>query len=113
VSKVYTRELARRYPTILSVAIHPGTVPTSLVSNLPLGHRIFINTGAMLTGGYLIPEQGAYSPLWGATADVAAVKSGELYEPVGVLTKQLDKDCKSDDLPARLWTWTEEQLKDF
>ncbi|TVY23159.1 putative oxidoreductase [Lachnellula hyalina] len=89
--KVYTRELARRYPAITTVAIHPG----------------------ITTGGYLTAAQGAYNEVWAATADAAKVKSGEMYEPVGVLTKQLNNDAKSDELAEKLWTWTEEQLEAF
>ena len=111
--KVYTRELARRYPAITTVAVHPGITSTDLVSNLPLGHRAFIKAGAIIAGGYLTAAQGAYNEVWAATADAAKVKSGEMYEPVGVLTKQLNNDAKSDELAGKLWTWTEEQLEAF
>jgi len=112
-SKVYIRELARRYPTIVSVAVHPGIVGTDLISGLSLGHRLLINAGAIFNGGFLQLAQGAYNEIWAATAHAAAVKSGEMYEPVGILTKQLDREAKSDDLAEELWAWTEEQLQEY
>lgn len=37
---VYAAELARRYPAITSVSIHPGVIDTGLVSNLPRLHKV-------------------------------------------------------------------------
>lgn len=67
----------------------------------------------MIAGGYLTPQQGAYNEIWAATADAAIVKSGEMYEPVGVITKQLNKDCESEVLAEELWKWTNEQLQNL
>ncbi|KAH8599167.1 hypothetical protein B0O99DRAFT_683148 [Bisporella sp. PMI_857] len=57
---------------------------------------------AILAGGYLTPTQGAYNEIWAAMADAAVVGSGEMCDPVGVLTKQLNKDAKSDELADKL-----------
>ncbi|GAB1198092.1 hypothetical protein APSETT444_007400 [Aspergillus pseudonomiae] len=39
---LYARELARRYPDITTVSVHPGVITTGLVENLGWAHRWFI-----------------------------------------------------------------------
>ncbi|KAE8162388.1 hypothetical protein BDV40DRAFT_288529 [Aspergillus tamarii] len=39
---LYTRELARRYPAITAVSVHPGVITTGLLENLGWAHRWFI-----------------------------------------------------------------------
>lgn len=40
---MYAAELARRYPSIKTVSVHPGVVNTALVSTLPRGHKMLIH----------------------------------------------------------------------
>ena len=105
---LYARELAARYPSITSFAIHPGVVKTSLVTDLTWSQKMLVflpNIGQMLT-----PEQGTYNLLWAITAKKEKIKSGGFYVPVGILSQ--DKTKASEDLELRktLWEWTEQQF---
>jgi hypothetical protein len=53
---VYAAELARRYPSIKTVSVHPGVVNTGLVSTLPLGHRMLIHGLNKLNVLDILPE---------------------------------------------------------
>jgi NAD(P)-dependent dehydrogenase (short-subunit alcohol dehydrogenase family) len=108
---VYARELARRVPEVTAIAVHPGVVGTGLAEHLT-GVQACLLRMATLAVGLLTPEQGAYTQLWAAFADRAEMKSGEMYEPVGVPTK-LNAKAQDEELAEALWTWTEEALKGY
>lgn len=108
---LYAAELARRYPNITSVSIHPGVVETGLVGNLGLGNKMLVYVANM--GKLLKPAEGAYNQLWAATAEKQKVVNGSFYEPVGVLSGKLDKAAKSEQLAGELWEWTENELKKY
>ena len=77
---VYAAELAKRYPDIATLAIHPGIIWTDMVKGLGLFDRLFI---WMATLGQLISShEGAYNSVWAATAETKTIKSGSFYEPV-------------------------------
>ncbi|MCJ1314165.1 hypothetical protein MMC25_007845 [Agyrium rufum] len=107
---VYTSELAKRYPEITSIAVHPGVIWTNLVTSLRLVDQLWVR---LTTLGQVIPEhEGAYNLEWAATAKKDNVKSGSFYEPVGVLGPQT-KISSDPKLGEELWAWTEEQLSSF
>ncbi|KAK4238696.1 hypothetical protein C8A03DRAFT_33296 [Achaetomium macrosporum] len=106
------RELARRYPAILSVSVTPGIVGTDLVNNLSLFHRSVAKLSAYLgQGGLIKPEDGAKSQLWCVGAPRSKIKSGEFYEPIGVLSKISTKYSTDMGLARRLWEWTDTELE--
>lgn len=51
---------------------------------------------------------GIINHLWAATS--LDVMSGGYYEPVGVPGKE-SKEARDEELSARLWEWTEGELK--
>lgn len=109
---LYARELARRYPDILAVAVHPGVVATDLVGDLGFFDRAFIYTTNF--GKLLKPEEGAYNQCWAATVARERIESGIYYEPVGKKEEgRLDKTAKDDVLAGRLWDWTANVLDVF
>ena len=109
---VYATELARRYPMITCMAVHPGVVGTGLVDAVSFWDRMLIyvtNPGKVMT-----PEQGVMNQLWAATTDKENLKSGEYYEPVGkVGTKPRDKESLDVELAERLWDWTAKELEKY
>lgn len=107
---LYARELARRYPAITCVSIHPGVVSTGLVENQTRGNRAFIYVTNI--GQLMKPEEGAYNQLWAATARKEELVNGGFYEPVGVLGK-LHRAAGDDALAEKLWEWTEEALGEY
>ncbi|KAF1829168.1 retinol dehydrogenase 14 [Decorospora gaudefroyi] len=108
---LYARELAARYPNILSFAIHPGVVKTALVTDLTWSQKMLVylpNIGKMLT-----PEEGTYNLLWAITAKRETVKSGGFYMPVGKLSNDKTKASEDPELKKKLWEWTEAELAEY
>ncbi|KAF1811313.1 NAD(P)-binding protein [Eremomyces bilateralis CBS 781.70] len=108
---LYADEIARRYPQILSVAIHPGVVKTNLVNDLPLAHRAFVHVMTYFV--QLELHEGVYNQLWASAADKGKMTSGEMYVPFGVSSKEKvgDKLANDKELAKKLWDWTEKELE--
>lgn len=107
---IYTAELAKRYPTVTAVAIHPGVVYTDLVEGLPFWDRWFVK---VTSGRSIAMEEGAHNTCWAATATRAdGLESGSVYYPVGVLMKHTQA-AADEDLWKRLWEWTQKELESW
>ena len=126
---LFTRELARRYPAIISVAIHPGGVATNLMDQMIKDHP-YITTLMMPFWKLLATpaDRGAWNQTWAATATVKGkpwtkrvseaerrtplpeVSNGSYYMPVMRDVTQSTLGRHSD-LAGKLWDWTEEQLR--
>ncbi len=108
---VYAAELARRYPSITSVSLHPGVVKTDLVGNLGFKDKALVyvpNLWKLVT-----PEEGVLNQLWAAAgAKKADLENGAFYMPVGIQSNsQLDSTAKDQKLATELWEWTERVLE--
>lgn len=108
---LFTEELTRRFPEILSVAIHPGAVATNLAN--PLVERsmfaryLFAPFLSLIT---VSVQNGARNQLWAATAPRDTVKAGKYYEPVGKeKTPSYNKAKK--DVAQTLWDWSEKEVQ--
>jgi NAD(P)-dependent dehydrogenase (short-subunit alcohol dehydrogenase family) len=105
----YTRELARRYRAIKSVAIHPGSVGTNLVSG-PIASYPYV--GWLLRRLHPIMtvsvQKGALNQLWASVSPDA--KSGHFYYPVAKDFPGSDL-VRDDSKALELWEWTEAELK--
>ena len=109
---LFAQELAKRYPTITSVAVHPGIIHSDLWG--PLQHtasftvRWLMAASAFLVGTSM--EVGVRNQLWAATCKKGEVVSGGFYKPVGYLSRgaPLAQDTK---LARELWEWTEKELE--
>ncbi|KJZ79560.1 hypothetical protein HIM_01029 [Hirsutella minnesotensis 3608] len=108
-------EMRRRHPQITSVAVHPGTIRTSLITELGVFNRLLIflaNPRGMAT-----PRQGSFNTLWAATAaDVpdkisqgVERKRAAFFVPVGK-PNQGDGKCWDSNLAGRLWDWTSKKV---
>ncbi|KAI1389136.1 oxidoreductase [Hypoxylon trugodes] len=106
---LYARELARRYPKVLSFSLTPGVVSTSLVSDLGLLDKGIVYVSQL--GQVLTPEQGTFNHLFAISAPRDSLKPGAFYEPVGKLSKMETARSKDPDLPGQLWDWTEKELE--
>ncbi|KAJ7611597.1 oxidoreductase [Roridomyces roridus] len=107
---LYAVELARRYPQITSVSIHPGVVRTGLVSGQGMFSKALIYITNPLST--MTPVDGARNQLWVATADKQSIINGEYYEPVGKRGKHARKS-RDVALAGKLWDWTENELGSF
>jgi hypothetical protein len=109
---VYAAELARRYPKLLSVSVHPGLVSTDNINNMPGPKKALAYFVGFVTGtGATTPEQGALNMLWATGAKRSDIVNGGLYYPIGVLTNdKLDKIATSQEFANGLWQWTQEAI---
>lgn len=112
---VYAAELARRYPQLLAVSVHPGVVETELVTKLPWIKKHFVYGSNYVQGiSMLTPEQGCLNQIWAATARETEVVNGGFYTPIGVLRNDmLDHDAKDPEIAKKLWDWTNEVVAGF
>lgn len=111
---LYSKELARRYPAVTAVAVHPGYVHTGLSNTMNDNHllaRVVTAVWGRFSG--VDVDKGVKNQLWAATATrKGAVESGAYYEPVG--KKSAGSAYARDGLLAgRLWDWTEGELRDW
>jgi NAD(P)-dependent dehydrogenase (short-subunit alcohol dehydrogenase family) len=108
---IYARELAARYPKILSFSITPGVVSTGLVNDLGLADRALVylpNIGRVKT-----PEEGTHNLLWAIGAPRGDIKGGVFYEPVGRVSTMETKPIRDPELGGKLWEWTEAELREW
>ncbi|KAJ7257889.1 oxidoreductase [Mycena haematopus] len=107
---LYASELARRYPQITSVSIHPGVVRTDLLST----QSGLVRALSWMTHPFsmLTPEEGAYNTLWAATANKSKIVNGEYYEPVGRPGGHARKS-RDQKLAKQLWEWTDKELDGY
>jgi NAD(P)-dependent dehydrogenase (short-subunit alcohol dehydrogenase family) len=107
---LYASELAKRHPWLTTASLEPGTVWTSLLSNLGWVDRMFLIAA---TWGKTVPlYEGTYNTCWAATAEKSGIESGKMYKPVGVKVKGIQY-INDEDLAGRLWVWTEKELENF
>lgn len=106
---LHAKQLAKRYPSIKTVAVHPGIVNTNLTMILKGSSKLarIISPVVAYFSGVSV-EKGVLNQLWGAVG--AGVESGQYYEPVGVGGKgsPLTED---GGLAEKLWVWTERELE--
>lgn len=106
----YTQQLAKRYPAIKCVAVHPGSVSTGLSVGMKNSYGSWIAWPIKFFSIFLTVsvQQGTLNQLWAATSPLA--KSGHFYYPVA---KDFpgSAQVRDEKLSERLWEWTEEELK--
>lgn len=107
---LYASELARRYPSIITVSVHPGSVNTGLSNHgTSLAKTLFY-----LFTIFRLKEapEGSWNQLWAATADKKKITSGEYYVPVAVVGSRHEA-AKNKQLAEELWKWTEKELENY
>ncbi|OQV02161.1 hypothetical protein CLAIMM_07401 [Cladophialophora immunda] len=108
---LYARALAKRYPNITSVAIHPGYIKTDLFAGVSFLTALPVRL--MAAGHWTSVEEGPYNQTWAATTAKQGLEDGAYYVPIatkGVLETPAAKD---DALADKLWEWTEKELALF
>jgi NAD(P)-dependent dehydrogenase (short-subunit alcohol dehydrogenase family) len=107
---LFAKELARRYPSIKSVSIHPGRVQTNLLNHF--FENLTFTSAFQKTYDFfdsVSVEKGVYNQLWAAVGDKDRVKSGEYYSPVGKGGGQ-SAPGKDMQLAGKLWEWQEAEF---
>ncbi|KAK2855700.1 hypothetical protein FQN49_004926 [Arthroderma sp. PD_2] len=102
-------EMARRYPDIMSVSIHPGIILTALYDQAKASTFVIRYGVSFLTPFASSEKNGVCNHLWAAGCERSQLRNGEYYTPVGIQAwkNQLVHD---EDTARRLWEWTEEQI---
>ncbi|KAI1810644.1 hypothetical protein GGS20DRAFT_589328 [Poronia punctata] len=102
------RELARRYPSLTTVAVHPGRILTGMATSLAK-ESLLVRYSTPIAKWICVPVSvGIRNHSWAATS--AEVVSGKYYEPVGVPDKE-SKVAKDEELSSKVWKWMENELK--
>jgi NAD(P)-dependent dehydrogenase (short-subunit alcohol dehydrogenase family) len=105
---LYARTLAQHYPSITSVALHPGYIRTDLFAQTTAFDRLPV---VILARGKWVPvEQGCWNQVWAATTPKEKLQNGAYYEPVAEEVVPETKFGRDDELAERLWEWTEKEL---
>lgn len=109
---LFAAELARRYPSITSVSVHPGLVASDLYNGTQATNGI---AGAMLPSLKLLlfrsVRSGTLNQLWAAAgARRDELVNGAYYTPVGYRTKG-NRFVVDGVLAKRLWEWTEKEVE--
>jgi NAD(P)-dependent dehydrogenase (short-subunit alcohol dehydrogenase family) len=108
---LYPVELARRYPSITSVAVHPGFIKTDLHAHEGFLDRKIVS---IVSGGnWISVEEGPYAQTWAATTDKKGLENGAYYEPVGVKVQPTTALAKDKALAKKLFEWTETELATY
>lgn len=107
---LYARELSRRHPAILSLAVHPGVIATGLVTGMSFFNRLILYS--MFFRKMTSAEEGIWNTLWATSVAREKVENGAVYEPVGVKGK-LDKKMEDDNLAREVWEWTQKELEAY
>ncbi|KAI5819102.1 hypothetical protein BZA77DRAFT_385614 [Pyronema omphalodes] len=111
---LHAKELARRYPQIISVSCHPGVIISDLYKTF-VGDSRIMGLGVSAIKCFATPvEKGALNQLFCATMPV---ENGGYYVPVGRLAEKAwwhekpSRFAKDDKLAEKLWEWSEEEVK--
>lgn len=110
---VYARELAKRYPKITAVSIHPGISTTGLLNNQSALKRRFVHTTAWMRGLDVLPPEKAFlNQLWAAAgADKDKLVNGGYYTPIGVCSDdEVKGEARDPTVAEKLWEWTQAAL---
>jgi NAD(P)-dependent dehydrogenase (short-subunit alcohol dehydrogenase family) len=101
---LYPAELARRYPNITFVSVHPGVIKTGIITGLSTFNRYF--TELTTYGSQVTVQEGAKNQLWASSIAKSDLVNGEFYEPVGKPGGHTQAS-KNEALRGQLYDWTE------
>lgn len=108
---LFTKELARRYPNIKSVAVHPGRVKSQLTDQWLTGNFSVMGTFQKVVDVLIETpvEKGALTQLWTVAVKKENLKNGAYYQPVAKEGGETGT-AKNMKLARKLWEWTEEEF---
>ncbi|PGH07480.1 hypothetical protein GX51_01781 [Blastomyces parvus] len=108
---ILAAQLARLYPQITSVSVHPGLVQTNLYSSTKSSNPL-VRYGTIIAGPLFAgEEEGALNHLWAAGVEKQQLTNGAYYEPVGVRARNWF--AEDENVGNELWTWAEGEVRDW
>lgn len=110
---MYAKQLAKRYPKILTVSLHPGRVATTITDGFVAGGGLasWVQTIYDFAIAPLSIEQGAATQIWASTWNREDLVSGEYYTPIGKPNGKMSANVKSLKAQEELWDWQEAEFK--
>lgn len=109
---LFASELARRYPELTSVAVHPGAVDSGLYGHTKdLSSMMNYSLTALGSMFFRTVATGALTSLWAAGSPKDRLENGAYYTPVGYRSNGTAV-VQNAELAKRLWNWTESQVAD-
>ncbi|PLN80296.1 putative short-chain dehydrogenase/reductase family protein [Aspergillus taichungensis] len=105
---LFAAELARRYPELLSVSLHPGAVSSPLYEHTKASGAVARLSVAALFAVLRSIRSGALNQLFATGVPRERLVNGAYYVPVG--RQGSSKYAKDADMGKRFWEWTEEQI---
>ncbi|EED15365.1 short-chain dehydrogenase/reductase family protein, putative [Talaromyces stipitatus ATCC 10500] len=111
---LFAAELARRYPSLTSVSVHPGVVASDLYNGTEATNAL---AGSILPLGKLLlfrsVRSGTLNQLWAAAGGKKEdLVNGGYYTPVGNRIEG-NRFVVDKELAGRLWEWTEREVQRF
>ncbi|KAI0102584.1 NAD(P)-binding protein [Nemania sp. FL0031] len=105
-----TRQFARRYPTIMSLAPHPGPVQSNLTRELGVPRPIMWILNRVV---YKPVQYGALTQLFaGTTPNLSAEYNGSYLVPLAKFETRLPHpQCYDDGAGAKVWEWSLTAMK--
>lgn len=104
----FAAELARRYPTLHVVSVHPGVIASGL-----MGERRTAGIGAVVQGVVMLDlEAGAQTPLFCATQPNLE-RGGYYHNTYGLVRLRGDDPARDETKAKALWTRLEELGRPF
>ncbi|KAL4793918.1 hypothetical protein BDV19DRAFT_399774 [Aspergillus venezuelensis] len=107
---LFASELARRYPSLTAVSVHPGIILTDLYTSIKANNP-FAGVGLKILSVFGTKvEEGAWNQLWaGFGAKKEELSNGAYYVPVGN-GKPGNRFVVDAEKGRKLWEWTEGEL---
>jgi Dehydrogenases with different specificities (related to short-chain alcohol dehydrogenases) len=109
---LFAAELARRYPEIMSVSVHPGAVASDLYETAKASNamqRCVITAFSSLAMRSV--RTGVFNQLWTASVQREFLINGGYYTPVGNVQKY-NRFATDAELGKKLWEWTDDAVKE-
>lgn len=107
---LFAAELARRYPEIMSVSVHPGAVASNLYETTKATGPIMSCGIAVMSVFFRSVRTGALNQIWAAAgAKRDQLVNGAYYTPIG-RRSTANKFPKDTEMARKLWEWTEAEI---
>jgi NAD(P)-dependent dehydrogenase (short-subunit alcohol dehydrogenase family) len=105
---LFASELARRYPEILSVSVHPGVVSSELYRHTSAMNAVSKFGLGIISNFFRSIRTGTMNQLWAAGAKRELLVNGAYYVPIGV--RGSSRFADDAEMAQQLWEWTENQI---
>jgi NAD(P)-dependent dehydrogenase (short-subunit alcohol dehydrogenase family) len=112
-NQLYAKELAKRYPQIKTVSIHPGFIKTDIFADVDFMMVQFFRILVPLTEGWTDVAQGPFNQTWAGTTSRANLEDGVYYAPIAKKGKLETAASRDTKLATKLWDWTQKELEQW